>query len=156
MFFLTFFFVFLATIYSLPLFLGNLLASDRLGRTLARSRVRVGPLAPHGQAASMTEPPVAADVHQHLDVLVDLSPEIALDLVVALDDLSQADRLRLRQMLRPGPRVDRGLLADLQGLRATDAVDIGQRNLDPLVSRQVDTCNACHDRSYVSSRPPSE
>ena len=61
----------------------------------------------------MAQAPVAADVHQQLHVLRDLAAEVALDLIIALDDLPDPDDLPLAELL--GPRVDRdpGLLADL-------------------------------------------
>src|SRR5262249_25354508 len=45
-----------------------LLAGDRLGRTLAGAGIGVGALAADGQPTPMSQPTVAAEVHQPLDV----------------------------------------------------------------------------------------
>src|SRR5258708_686757 len=45
-----------------------LLAGNRLRRTLTSPRVGVGALATHGQTLAMTQPSVAAEIHQPLDV----------------------------------------------------------------------------------------
>src|SRR5262245_651164 len=36
------------------------------------------------------------------------------------------------------------LRADVRGARVTDAVDVGEPDLDPLVAREVDAGDACH------------
>lgn len=41
-------------------------------------------------------------------------------------------------------RIDSGLDQDLVGECTSDAVNIGQGNLNPLVSRYVNACNSCH------------
>src|SRR5215212_10621393 len=62
-----------------------LLAGDRLGLALARARVGVGALAAHRQPPAVPQPAVAGHVHQPLDIHCDFAPEIALDLVFAVD-----------------------------------------------------------------------
>src|SRR6266566_4177494 len=54
------------------------LAGDRLGRSFARARVGVGALTAHRQAAAMTQAPIAAEIHQPLDVDAGLATKIAL------------------------------------------------------------------------------
>src|SRR3954451_8569356 len=67
-----------------------LLAGDlhALG-ALARARVGLGVLAAHGKAATVAHAAVAADLHQALDRLGALAPQIALDGVVAVDQVAQ-------------------------------------------------------------------
>src|SRR5580704_4073112 len=68
---------------------GFLLAGDGLLRTFARAGVRLRPLAAHGQAATMADAAVTADVHQPLDRAADLAPQIAFDLQAFFDLLAQ-------------------------------------------------------------------
>src|ERR1700691_133322 len=53
-----------------------LLAGDRLGRTLAGACVGVGALPANRQAAAVTQPAIAAEIHQPLDVHRDFAPQI--------------------------------------------------------------------------------
>src|SRR5262245_49482932 len=55
-----------------------LLAGDRLARALAGTRVRVSTLTADRQAAPVAQTAVAANVHEHLDVLTDFAPQVAL------------------------------------------------------------------------------
>src|SRR5215212_4433262 len=70
-----------------------LLAGDRHGLALARARVGVGALAAHRQAAAVPQAAVAGHVHQALDVHGDLAAEVALDPVLAVDQLADAEDL---------------------------------------------------------------
>ena len=49
----------------------------------------IGPraLAAHRQAPAVTKTPIAADLHQSLDVEIDLTPEIALDRDISVAEL---------------------------------------------------------------------
>src|SRR5262245_52931589 len=91
MFFRTFFLTFfaLATPMKRSLLRRLLLAGDRLAWALPGTRVGVGALAAHRQSLAMAEAAVAADVHQHLDVLLHLAAQVALDLVLTLDHVAQ-------------------------------------------------------------------
>ena len=51
-----------------------------------RVRVGVGALTADRKATTMTETLVAADLHLALDVLADLTTEVALDPQVSIDD----------------------------------------------------------------------
>src|SRR5947207_15451552 len=66
-----------------------LLAGNCLGGTFAGPRVGVGALTAHRQAAPMAQAPVAAEIHQPLDVHGNFAPQIALDHVIAVDHLAQ-------------------------------------------------------------------
>src|SRR6185295_2232962 len=78
-----------------------LLAGDRARRPLAGPRVGVGALAAHRQALAVAQAAVAAEVHQPLDVHRHLAAQIALDLVVAVDHLADADDLVIGQLVDP-------------------------------------------------------
>src|SRR6187549_254548 len=112
-------------------------------RALAAARVGLRALAPHRQAAAVPQAPVGADLHQPFDVLGALATQVALDLA-ALDGLAQLHHLVLGEVLDARVRVDLGLGQNLVGGRATDAEDVGEPDLDPLVDRDVDPRDARH------------
>src|SRR6185503_11453483 len=60
-------------------------ARDGLGRSLAGAGVGVGALAADRQALAMTQPAIAAEIHQPLNVHRHCAPQIAFDLVAGLD-----------------------------------------------------------------------
>src|SRR3954451_14003335 len=67
----TFFFSFLRgrpPFFSAMLLRHLLLAGDRLGRTFSRTRIGMGALAAHGKSAAVAQAPIAAEVHQPLDI----------------------------------------------------------------------------------------
>jgi hypothetical protein len=105
----------------------------------------VRPLTAHGQALAVTQAAEAAEVHEALDVHRDLATKVTLDLdLLLLDDLAQAPRLVVVQLV--GPLRERYLrrVEDLLRERFADAVDVGERNVHPLVARKIDACKTCH------------
>src|SRR6185295_13091735 len=91
----------------------------------------------------MAEAPVAAEVHQPLDVDRHLAAQVAFDLDPA-DLLADALEVGVREVLDLAVPGHAGRAADLLRGRATDAVDRGQADLGVLVGRNVDAGNACH------------
>src|SRR5579863_5209943 len=63
------------------LFLGRglLLAGNRALRTLSSAGVRLRPLTANRKAAAMAQATVAADIHQALDIALNLAAQIAFD-----------------------------------------------------------------------------
>src|SRR6187549_25518 len=90
-----------------------LLAGDRLGRTLARTRVGMGALAAHRQAAAMTQAAIAAEVHQTLDVDADLTTKIALDQIVAVDHFADLQNFLVAELADAALNGDFHLFDDL-------------------------------------------
>src|SRR6266704_3521399 len=123
---------------------GLLLAGDGLARTLASARVGVRPLAPHREVAAVPHPPVAADVDQPLDVHLDVLAQVSFDLALFLDDVADPAHLVLRQVLDLDALAHPRLAEDAIAARPADPEAVGQRDLDPLVLRQVHTVDACH------------
>src|SRR5580704_16434649 len=87
----TFFFSFLRCRGALPpgflssaILLGHfLLAGDRLGRPLAGTGIGVGTLAADRQVLAVTQAPVAAQIHQALDVHGGVAAQIAFHQIIA-------------------------------------------------------------------------
>src|SRR5881296_4714840 len=111
---------------------------------LPRPRVRVRPLAAHRQTAPVADPAIAPDVHESFHVHRHLAAQVTLDLELALDDVADAAHLVL------GPRLD--LLAGIHvgsqqhpaRRRASDPVDVRDRDLAPLLPRQVNSGHSRH------------
>src|SRR3712207_2781142 len=121
-----------------------LLAGDRHRLALARARVGVGALAAHRQAAAVPQAAVAGHVHQPLDVHGDLAPEVALDPVLAVDQLADAEHLFVGELVHAPLARDAELVADVLRVLRTDAVDVAQRNRHALVGWDVHAGNASH------------
>src|SRR3989454_7356685 len=122
---------------------------------LPRAGVGVGALAAHRQAAAVADAAVGADVHEALDVHRDLAPQVALDLQLALDDLAHPRRLLVRPRLDPLVAVDVGLLEDVDRGGLADPVDIRDRNLPPLLPRQIHSRHSRHITLLGLARAPA-
>src|SRR2546423_3648163 len=123
---------------------GLLLPGHGLLRALAGPGVGPGALPPHREAAAVPEAGVAADLHLPLDVLGDLPAEVTLDLEVGVDPRPQAGDLLLGQVPHPGVGRDLGGRADHLGARQPDPEDVGERDFEPLLARDVDPGDTCH------------
>src|ERR1700690_1211972 len=97
---------------------------DSLAGTLPCTSVGVRSLPVDRQPSAVTEPPVAAKVHQALDVHLHLSAQIAFDLVVRLEHLADLPDLRLGQLLGHPVRRDPGLLTDASRGGLTNPVEV--------------------------------
>ena len=86
----------------------------------------------------------SADVHQALDVhrrsRCAARPRPCSRSRCWLRSLPVSSSVRFLTRMSPD---DAGRLQDLARGRPTDAVDVGQRDLDPLVVRQINSCNTC-------------
>src|SRR5438552_13089041 len=118
--------------------------ADGLLGSLPGAGVGVGPLAVDGQAAPVPEPLVTADLHLPLDVLRDLAAQVALDLVVGLDELAQADDLVVGEVADAGVGVHAGADGGFPCTGAADAEDVGEADLEALLAGEVDAGDAGH------------
>src|SRR4029077_17365915 len=100
-------------------------------------------LAANRQPAAVTQAAGGADLHQAVDVLGAVAPQITLHLAV-VDRVAQLDRLVLGQIFALDAGIDPGFLENLQRGRATDPEDVGEPDLDPLVVGDVDPGDTCH------------
>ena len=102
-------------------------------------RVGPGPLASHREASSVTQASISSYVYQPPYVHVHLAPEVTLNPLLSIDDLSDAGKLLISQV--PHSRIAdySGLPDNVRRLSRANPVDATQRNLDPLVVRNVDT-----------------
>src|SRR6266487_5847149 len=121
-----------------------LLAGDGLLRTLAGARVGLGALSVDGQAAAVADALVASDLDLAADVGGDLAAQVALDLEVGVDVLTQLDELVVAEVTGAEVGADAGGVESLLGAGASDAVDVGERDLHALLAREVDAGKTCH------------
>jgi hypothetical protein len=99
-------------------------------------------LAADRQAAAMPEAPIAAEVHQPLDVHRHFAPEVALDEMVMVDEIADLGDFGVRQLGGAALVRDVDLGADILRLGRPDAVNVLQRDDDALVGRDIDACDA--------------
>src|SRR5579872_1722779 len=123
---------------------GFLLACDGLLRTFARAGVRLRALPANGQAATMAQAAVAADVHQPLDRTADLAPEVAFDFEILFDLLAKLLDVFVFEVFDADIRIDAGDAQQPYGSGPADAEDIRQSDLDAFFTRQVDARDSCH------------
>ena len=91
----------------------------------------------------MAQTPVAADLHEALDVLRPLAAEVALDLEVLVDVSAS---FAISSSVRSRTLVSGSSSSALQTLsaRPADPVDVGEADLDALLARNVDSSDARH------------
>src|SRR5205823_5833276 len=111
---------------------------------LAGACVGVGPLTTDRQPAAVADAFVAADLDLAPDVGLHLAAQVAFDAVVGLDPVAELDQVVVAQVTHPQVRADAGLRERLLGAGAAEAEDVGEGDLQPLVTRQVDADEACH------------
>ena len=118
---------------------GLLLSGDRALRTLAGAGVGLGALTAHGKSLTVTLALVAVDLDLATDVRVDFTTQIALDLVIAFEVITQRNQLLIRQILDANIRVDTGRGKRFLGTSATYTENIGEGDLDALLIGDVDS-----------------
>src|SRR5688572_22369904 len=97
----------------------------------------------------MAQAAIAADIHQPLDVELHLAAQIALRAVLAVDNSTNAVDLLFRQIAYPQTAGDVDPCQDLLAGRESDAIDIGQRDLDRLVPWDIHPGDTSHDSSVL-------
>src|SRR6266850_6946528 len=119
--------------------------SDRLARSFARSRVCLGPLAAHRQAAQVANATIALDALQALQIHADFPPEIAFnDILPVLDGMDNLGKLLLRQILGADAGIDLGLGQDIFCVAGANSIDVAEGNVDALVRRNFNSNYASH------------
>ena len=103
----------------------------------------------------MTQAAVAADVHQTLDIQLNLGAQVTLDDVLVLDEFADGLGLGFRPVFRTFVRVDITARENLDGAGTTDSKDGGQGDFTPLFDVKVLSCNSWHgsnDRARNTAR----
>jgi len=95
-------------------------AGNRLLGALAGARIGLGALAVHRQVGTMAQAALRADLDQALDVHLNLTAQIALDLVIFGNVLADRGYFRFAQVFDARVRVHLGACQDLVRTRQAD------------------------------------
>src|SRR5699024_10822907 len=128
---------------------GLLLAGDGALGALAGAGVGLGALTVHRQVAAVTQTLVAADLDLAADVGGDLTAQVTLELVGALQVVAQLHQLGVGQGLHSDVRAQAGVGDGLGGAGPPHPEDVGECHLEPLVAGEVDTNESCHSFSLL-------
>src|SRR6185312_2551603 len=123
---------------------GLLLTGDGALRALAGASVGLGALTADRQALAVADALVGSDLDLAADVGCDFTAEVALDLEVALDVVTQLDQLVVTEVLDTSFRGDPGLGNGLFCTGLAHAVDVGKRDDNALFARDVYACETSH------------
>ena len=121
--------------HTLKLFSSFLFVSNSFLAALAGAGVVLGALTAHGKAVAVTDAAVATDVHQSLDVHLDGRTELALDLVLLVDEVTDECHLLVVPVSDLDVVVDTALVKDLPRAAAADTVNVGEAYLTTFVVR---------------------
>ena len=97
------------------LFSSFLLVSNSFLATFAGASVVLGALTTHGETIAVTDATIATDVHQSLDVHLDLAAQVTFHFVFVTDDFTHCGCLGIGPILDAGVLVDTSLLEDRSG-----------------------------------------
>ncbi len=97
----------------------------------------MGPLAAHGQPTTVAQPAIAADIHEPLDIELDLFAQIAFDTALRIEDRADAVELFLAQITDLPVDINVCFRKNLFGASTADTVDIGQTDLSALLWREI-------------------
>ena len=92
----------------------------------------------------MAQTLVGPDFHLALDVLLDRTLEVTLDLQVLVDVGPDLVDLLIGEVPGTGALGDPGGFADLLSGATADAEHVGERDDEPLLSGDVDAGDTCH------------
>src|SRR4029077_18986508 len=125
-----------------------LLDHHALALALSGPGVGMGPLPAYRLTLAVADAAVAADVHEPFHAHRHLPAQVALHLVLPLDDVANPAGLVVRPTLDPLVGVDPRVGEDLPGRRNPDPVDVLDRDRPSFVPWQVDSRDTCHVGSY--------
>ena len=101
----------------------------------------MGTLTVDREALAVTEAAVAANLHQAGNILTHLAAKIALGGVMSVNKVTNLSDFFLCEVLDAGIYIDTSLVANLGCTSLTNAVKIGESDLNTLIAWQVDAVN---------------
>jgi hypothetical protein len=99
----------------------------------------------------MPQATVAPEVHQALDIHGHIASQVALDLIIAVDNIAYTTHLILIERIRTFVSVDFCPLQHFARPSVPYSVDVGQSDFYPLIAWKIYTGNACHTYSSALS-----
>ena len=94
--------------------------------TYARAGVGAGTLATDGQPATVTYPPVTANITQADNVLINGTTQLTLDNIVLVEQSGQTHQLVLAKILSFNMGINAGAMAKVSRRFRSNAVKVGQ------------------------------
>lgn len=110
-----------------------LLTRNSTGRSFSGTGIGLGSLTANREPLPMAQATVTTKVHKALDVHGNFLAQVSLDLVILVDALSDPGDFSFSELVSSSVEIDRGFRQYLLRGGPADTVNIGQRNLDPLV-----------------------
>ena len=121
------------------------LDTDSLARAFARARVGRGALTADGQTAQVADAAIALDALQTLEVHTEFAAQVTFDDILAvLNGVNDLGHLLFSQVLGAGLRFDFRCFKDFDGIGGSDAVNVAQRDVDPLLARNFYSDDTSH------------
>src|SRR5258707_2400696 len=121
-----------------------LTGNGSLARAFAGASVGVGALSTNGERAAVAEGTIGLDFNEALDVEGDVLAEIAFDLALSFNDLTDAVQRVLVERAELRERFDVRLRENLGGARVADSEDVSESDARLFVVRDIDSSNTCH------------
>jgi hypothetical protein len=102
-------------------------------------------LTPDRKPAAMANTLIGANLDLALDVLLNLSAKVPLNLVVGLNQPANLGGLVLGQVFDLGVGVQSQITTDLMGTGESDPKDVRQANLEALVAGKINAGDTSHN-----------
>jgi hypothetical protein len=116
-----------------------LLSDGHAARAFSGARIGMRALASDGKTATVAQAAIAADVHQSLDVHLDLLAQIAFDHPLLVNDCADAINFVFGQFAYAALNADASFSENLVGARTPNTVDVRKTYFGSLVCRKVHT-----------------
>ena len=120
------------------------LAGHRLALALTSARIVLGALTTNRQTFAVTQATVAANIHQSLDVELNLRAQHAFGFVLPGDDVTDIGRFRFRPILDLFVDVNASFNQDFGGVGPANAKNVSQGDFAALVVRDINPCDTSH------------
>ena len=103
----------------------------------------------------MTQPAIAPDIHQPLDVHLNLLAQVTFDPALLVDDRAYAIHFFFAEFADAFVDTHSRVSENLIRARSSDAVNVRETDFSSFVSWQVYTCDACHSSSIRHRLEPA-
>jgi hypothetical protein len=130
--------------------LGLFLDHEVLLLALARAGVVLGILSAHGESLAVTEPAIAADVHEALDIQLHFRAQRTFELQFGKIG-ANGSQFFVGELVCALIKIYFAFRKDSPRGRTADAVNVSQRDFDALIARNVNSCKTGHGMWVLES-----
>ena len=124
-----------------------LLANRAAARPLAGTGIGMRTLATDGESPAVAQATETANVHQALDIRGKLTAEVAFHLIVLFDFFAKLVYFFGGKIINATGPINTGRAENFHSGRPANAINVGQRDISALPTRQVNTSNSGHSSS---------